>query len=212
MMRNLEIARKKLEKIQKRFGKDAVYARTFTRALNEEFKSLSVRFSSRQEKGIPPKRIIYSGYFNGLCKDQFDDKLYNVDIRTDMGGDWLLPHQCKMYREILCILAHEFRHGYQHRARKRRVNICKTRKIKHFNKYIQNEVNYLLDYDEIDAYAYAVAYELHIKRQPLRHGLTKCWINRTLYSKYIKKYAPPRYYKKFLRKVYSNYQTINNKT
>jgi hypothetical protein len=204
-MRNLKIAQKKLDKIAAEIGNGKIRSRTLIRKLNKEFKSLKVRFSTRHDPKMY-KSITCEGLYNGRVKDQYD-AIYSIIIIKDTKEVWIKPRRHAFFMEMYLILAHEFRHGYQDRRRKYRVNIREKATFHHFNKYVRDDVRYLIDYDEVDAYAFETAEELRLNGLSIS-DLQTTSVYRTMYGKKIKKYAH-KHYKRWVRKVFNH---INKKT
>jgi hypothetical protein len=188
-MRNVKIARKKLDRVAAQIGDREVKFSVLCRYLNKEFESLSVRFKSKAEEYYS---FCVSGFFNSYSTVEFDEKRYNVNITYNKTTPYVNPN--KILGEILLVLVHEFRHGHQDSRRGLKLLPAdKAPKFKHFNKKLQENVLYLSDYDELDAYAYEAAYAAKLNRD-------NSWIvNR--YKKVLGKHAPKLYFR-FLKKLY----------
>jgi len=177
-MRNVTVAKKKLDAVIDRIGDREIRIPIFCRMLNKEFQSLSVKFKSKQMEFYS-----LSGHYGGDVK--YDDEgRYNVFITYAKDEIMIHPRECK--DDIFSVMVHEFRHGYQHSKRPKKI----------FKKYYRDIVgdetfNYLSDYDELDAYAYETAFT-----RPSWND----WITHR-YRDVVGK-VDPKIYHRFLTKVY----------
>jgi len=187
-MKNLLVAKKKLEKIRKEVlsWNPDIKAALVSRRFNKEFKTLSVKFRFEKmnnyfaageydpyrESTKEPKYLIYLGY----------DKRFSI---------WFWLNTDMFYEEVYLILSHEFRHGYQHRKRKYKVLF--------HNKRISTLFDYYTNKDELDAYAFEVAkaFEMYKKKKML---FCNYWVI-DAYKKVVKPISP-KMYNRFLKKVY----------
>ena len=177
-MRNVKIAEKKLKRVAAKVGDSPVRLSVLCRYLNEEFKSLSVRF--RSEAGT---YFSVHGYFSPDHMNDPDDKRYNVVMIYDRADPKLVPARY-IWDSILGVLVHEFRHGYQEQKR----GFAASPSFKNTN----TNLAYLSDYDEIDAYAFEAAYAI-------KNKMPHTWIKRKYKAIAI---SSPKVYNKFLKKLY----------
>lgn len=191
-MRNARIAKKKLDTIAKKIGYRKVHYIALCRMLNKEFKSLKVRFEFRTwmdqfyTDDIRQKDyLVFGGHY-----DTHNEYKYQVNIDRDPNLIYIKPRR-GFFTEAYLTVVHELRHGYQHRARKFR----KRRKeddsfVYDKDIFFQDNIRYLMDYDEIDAYAmeHAEAIKMNHDKKNDRYDV-------------LKKHAP-RAWKKFHKKVY----------
>lgn len=201
---NLERARKKLDRVAEKVGNRKISSRTFVRMLNREFRSMRVKFFTKPLSKFG-KYITVEGYYNGA--DREDGWVYTLYIIKDPKEKTIKPRRHGLFRELLLVLAHEFRHAYQRKRRKGRTTLRENPKFTHFNKYVRRDVRYLIEYDELDAYAFEAAEELRLLKLTIA-DLKLSSVYRTMYGTKVKKYAP-KHYKKWVRKVY---QHLNKKT
>lgn len=188
-MRNVTIAKNKLRKVAARLGDGPILLRVLCRHLNKEFKSMSVRFRSEAADYFS-----ISGYFSPFhYLDPEEGLKYNVLIHYDNKDSKLVPTRF-IWNEILLVLVHELRHGYQDKSRGMVLLPFERRpKFKHRYKSVAATVDYLSDYDEIDAHAFEAAYAV-------THGIPADWIHKK-YKRVLGKYAPTLY-QRFLKKLY----------
>lgn len=181
-------AEKKLDQLIEKIGDKKMTIPTICRYLNKTFRPMSVRFTSKLDN-----HFAITGLFGGNFKVE-DELRYNIHISYDRKKEKIFPADW-LINEVFVVMVHEFRHGHQETKRKKKIlPIQRSLKFKHSMKNIQDSVNYLSDYDEIDAYAYEVAYSI-------KHGQKRnFWITQQ-YKKTLGKYAP-KLYKRFLKKVY----------
>jgi hypothetical protein len=190
-MRNVRIAEKKLAKVAVKIGNDPIKFSTLCRHLNKEFKTLKVKFKS---KGEDYYSYCVTGFFNCYSNLEFNESRYNVDIAYDKAKPTVKPKI--VLEQILLVLVHELRHGYQDNKRKKKIlPFERYPKFKHFNKKLQENVHYLGDYDELDAYAFEAAFAF-------KRGMDFDWIM-SRYKKTLGKHAPALY-QRFLKKFYLN--------
>jgi hypothetical protein len=188
-MRNITVAKNKLKKISHKLSDKKLSVVSLCRYLNKEFRNLSVKF--RPKKG---DFFSIAGEFAGDVR--YDNELrYNVDITWDKNQKYFIPTK-DFYHQLLLTMIHEFRHGYQERRRNNKEIMPWFRhpKFQHPKKDIVEEVNYLSDYDELDAHAYEAAYELKHRKSK------RSWV----VNRYRKNLAihNPKLFNKFLKKVY----------
>jgi hypothetical protein len=205
-MRNLQRAAKKLEKIAAEVGNRKVYYRTLCMILNREFKSLKVRFAFRKEVSFKHSKCVTVEAF--YCGELDLDHLYEVNVIRDPKMDYIKPRRKGLFREIYLVLAHEFRHAYQYRRRNFRVIKRENPYFWHFNKHVRKDVRYLIEYDELDAYAFETAEEMKLRGWGIK-DLRLTSVYRTMYGKKIKKYAP-KHFQKWVRKVSTNLNRITS--
>jgi hypothetical protein len=190
-MRNIKSAKKRLERVIDKIGYEKISMVSFCRLMNREFKPMSIRFHSKKSDYYS-----VSGNYMGNC-DRDEELRYKIDITWDRSEHKFKPTR-SFYMDIFMVLVHEFRHSYQ--DRKRNITLeswHRTPKFNHPKKKVVEEVNYLSDYDELDAYAYEVAFVFNMGT---RKTIMSSWIvNR--YRKALGKHAP-KLYNKFLKKVY----------
>ena len=185
-MRNERLAKKKLDAIAKRIGKRRIHYKAFSRMLNIEFRSLKTRFYFKRAKDFG-QAIAYSGYFNPPPIDE--DGKYHVHVEYGKDVDDRINPRKSVYDYIYQVLVHEYRHGYQWRARKFRIRRPPDASFTYSNKSIQKEVRHMMDYDEVDAHASDTAVLLQMGRK------------RNDRYELLKKHAP-KVWKKFHKKVY----------
>lgn len=204
-MRNLDRAKKKIDKIIAEIGSGKIYSRTLVGKLNKEFKSLKVIFRMKDDKKLKlGKHVVCSGFYNGNMDSEY---LYEINISKDPEHKWIKPRRHGFFEEVLLILAHEFRHAYQNRRRNYKRCLSKNPTFKHFNKHVQKDVSYFIEYDELDAYAFETAEAIRELNLPFQTGLQTSSVYSTMYARHVKKYTP-KHWKRFVRKVYGH---INNK-
>lgn len=180
-MRNIDIALKKIVKIIDKIGDKPIRYSILSRMLNQEFKSMSVRFRCKKSN-----RCSLSGYYAGDIQEE-NERRYNVLMNYDndiIPVNYLLNHLI----EILYVMIHEFRHGYQYSRRPKKERYCRY-------KNDDDQFEYLSDQDELDAYAYGAAYQEMLEGK----GGADWIINR-----YRDVVSPrdPKLYHRFLSKVY----------
>lgn len=149
-MRNLKIALKKVEDIAKKIGNRKLHHRTVSKILNKELGSLSVKCKFKAEANMAGY-LVLSGQYNPPFLNE--DHRYSVIISHDPKNIYIKPRR-NFYEELICVLAHEFRHGYQDRKRKYRKVPFNLGTFKHKDVTIQEEVRYLSNNEEIDSYAF----------------------------------------------------------
>jgi hypothetical protein len=187
-MYTVQIAEKKINRLIEEIGDRKMTIPTLCRYLNKTFRSMSVRFTSKLDD-----YFAITGMFGGNLKVE-DELRYNIHVHYDRKKEKIFPAD-SLLEAIFIVMVHEFRHGYQDtRRRKRILPIQRTLKFKHSVKTVQDSVNYLSDYDEIDAYAFEVAHAIKNGHKGY------FWITQQ-YKKTLGKHAP-ELYKKFLKKVY----------
>ena len=193
-MRNLKIAESKLNRVAALIGSDPVPFSTICYYLNKEFKSLSVKFRS---KGHTDYSI--SGHFNPYRERDEGDLRYNILItydkrKTNKNSTFIADNQ--FWKEIMLVMVHEFRHGYQNQQCKHNIGIKSNSKFKNLSKFVREEINYLTDPNELDAYAFESAYAM-------KNNISNCHNYWTVerYRVFVGKYDP-KLYNKFLKKVY----------
>jgi len=187
--RNARIAYKKLEKIALKVGYGKVDYKILSRMLNREFKSMKVRFRFKRVDGLDDY-ISATGYY--IPPHFGDDHRYEVQV---FYGGKTQKLRRKFYTEIYFILVHEFRHGYQYRARKFRHRRPPDKSFLHASKPFQEEIRYLMDYDEIDAYAMEIA-----ESRRMGCELVYRQANYQVYKDTIPKMTKP--WKKLMKKIY----------
>jgi len=191
-MRNLKIAYNKLEKLKQEASKwdHDIRPCEVSRRFNREFESLSVRF---QFDGIDT--YLSAGEYDPDREDSTDPKYrvflgFNKEHRI-----WFWVNTDELYDEIFLILAHEFRHGYQHR-------ICgyKVGWYKHdYAAKTQSLYDYYTHPNELDAYAYETAMAIRLQQiRPDVHERVK-WIV-DAYKKHVLSQSS-KMYNKFLRRM-----------
>jgi hypothetical protein len=190
-MRNVTSAVKRLDRVIAKVGDNEIKIPVFVRLLNKEFETLSVKFRSKQHEYYS-----ISGYYSGKIKDE-DDSRYNIFITYEKTDNTLYPIGIRS--DLLAVIIHELRHGYQDNKRHNRLKYggASFDRMVKASDAIQNdkqeEFNYLANMDEMDAYAYEVAYS---KKQ----GERSSWIiNR---YKNVVAEQDPKLYNRFLTKVY----------
>ncbi len=200
-MRNIKVAENKLNKVIKGIGNRDVKLPILIRYLNKEFQSLSVKF-----KSCKGEFFSISGYYSGNNKNSNDSR-YNVEITYEINDNIIIKTRLKdLIDQLLIVLIHEFRHGYQDRKRKFRFknNNALFWRVQKLSKKFGIDFNmmeyyYLIDYDEVDAYAYELAYVL-------RSSKSETIDNSFIVSRYKKIVATfnQKAYNRFLKKVYLN--------
>lgn len=188
-MRNIRIAEKKLNKVATFIGDNPVRLSTICYHLNKEFKSLSVKFRSKLHN-----HYSISGHFNPYRFRDEGDMRYNVLITYEEKQKIVADKQ--FWEELMLILVHEFRHGYQNRKCPQNIGLKYSAKFNHLSKFVRAEVSYLTEPNELDAYAYETAYAIDKNMANWHNHWT---IER--YRVFVDTYAP-KLYKKFLKKVY----------
>lgn len=165
---------------------------------------MKVRFYFKADKNMKGD-VRIDGFYNGPLAYRQEEELISINIWKHPKNNYIKPRMHGFFEEIYLVLAHEFRHHYQAVTRKYRRDLRDNPKIGHFNKSIQSDVNYLIEYDEVDAYAFECAEQMKLKMWPIKN-LHLTSIYRTMYSRNVKKYAP-KHFKRFVRKVVNN---LNN--
>jgi hypothetical protein len=187
-MRNVKIARKKLDQVIAQIGDRHIRMPILCRYLNKAFKSLKVRFTSKQGDDYS-----MSGNYAGDHRDP-DEGRYNVLLTYNKNEKTFKPNlifEDNFYDDIFAVVVHEMRHGYQYRKRGG-LRFEKQFKANKFNE-VSDEVMYLSDSDELDAYAYEVA-------TAQKYGHRASWVIER-YKRYFKE-TNPKIYNRFLNKVY----------
>ena len=194
-MRNLDIAYNKLEKLKKEaeLWKMDINASMISRKFNKEFRSLSVRFQFH----------IMDTYFAAgeydPHRDSTEDPKYSVFLGYDRNFSiWLWVNTIEFYEEIFLILAHEFRHGYQHRKRK-----YKTFSRPH-RKRMATMFDYYKNADELDSYAYEAAHAVKLFESK-KSSVKDYWVAE-VYRREVKPVSL-KAYKRFLKKLYLHTRT-----
>ncbi len=194
MKRQIRIAEKKLAIVAAEFGNKSADVRVLSRRLNREFKSMKVRFKTKQVNEFFGYAI--DGEFNRYTDMEYGEGRYNLTFYYDPKHPIIGVKSA--LTDIILILVHEFRHSWQDRNRTYHTHEL-VPPFNYSNKHVQKQVRYYGCPSELDAHAYDAAYARH-------HGLDWKWAIKR-YKKYLGKHLP-HLYRKFLNRFQEHYESM----
>ena len=167
-----------------------INASMVSRKFNKEFRSLSVRFQ------FDVMDTYFAAGEYDPDRDSTDDPKYHVMLGYDRNFSiWLWVNTEEFYEELYLILAHEFRHGYQHR---------KYRYVHHYKKRMTTMFDYYKNHNELDSYAYEAAQAVKLYESK-KSSVNDHWVAEA-YRRVVKPVSL-KAYKRFLKKLYLHTRT-----